>query len=570
MNSSVPWYFVPDWSRETLARLRRARLPIGETCLGVRSIACMILTAGSILTATPALAAAPATVEKWDVFELELKGPSDGNPFTDVRVGAVFTDGTRTHEVAGFYDGEGIYRVRFMPEAVGNWRYETKANRWELTGQTGSFAVTPASKGNHGPVHVHNTFHFAYADGTPFKQIGTTIYNWLDTPEEVQEQTLKTLAEAPFNKARMLITQQPDGYRKSIAPTRWPYVGKPPRDWDFTRFNPEYFRHYEQRLVQLRKLGIEADLILFNPYGKPWGFDTMGAANDERYLRYIIARFAAYRNVWWSIANEYDFARVKTTAEWDRYFEIVQDADPYGHLRSIHNGALIYDHNKPWVTHVSMQNGAAVEEPGRAEMYRGVYRKPVVYDEVKYEGDSHYRWGNLSGPEMVHRFWCGTVAGTYVGHGDYFYTAETDTWTSFGGALKGQSAPRLAFLRKVMEDGPNEGIDPIDKWQDPNTGGVPGVYYLTYFGREKPASWEFKLYKNGVADGQKYKVEVIDTWDMTITAIEGEFVTKKKDNYHFIDAQGRTVTLPGKAGMAVRVRRLGADRAPVKTELPGD
>jgi hypothetical protein len=39
-------------------------------------------------------------------------------------------------------------------------------------------------------------------------------------------------------------------------------------DWDFTRFNPEFFRHYEKRIGQLRDLGIEADLILFNPYGR--------------------------------------------------------------------------------------------------------------------------------------------------------------------------------------------------------------------------------------------------------------------------------------------------------------
>jgi len=57
---------------------------------------------------------------------------------------------------------------------------------------------------------------------------------------------------------------------------------------------------------------------------------------------------------------------------------------------------------------------------------------------------------------------------------------------------------------------------------------------------------------------------------MTVTPVEGEFVTKKKDNYHFIDAQGRSVGLPGKAGMALRLRRLGADGAPVKTELPTD
>ena len=511
----------------------------------------------------------PRSVEKWGIFELELKGPTDGNPFVDVRFSAVFTDGTRTHDVAGFYDGDGVYRVRFMPEAVGAWRYETKSNRWELTGKLGTFNVTPATKGNHGPVRVHNTYHFAYADGTPFKQIGTTIYNWLDTPEELQEQTLKTLAGAPFNKARMLLTQQPTPYQTKFIPPRWPFVGKPPRDWDLTRFNPDYFRHYEQRIAQLRDLGIEADLILFNPYGK-FGFETMDAAGDERYVRYDVARFGAFRNVWWSLANEYDFLRTKTEADWDRIGALIQTCDPYNHLRSIHNGALIYDHNKPWVTHVSMQNGAAVEEPGRAEMYRGVYRKPIVYDEVKYEGKSPYRWGNLSGEEMVHRFWCGTVAGTYVGHGDYFFTTVEDTWTSFGGVLTGQSAPRLAFLRRILEDGPADGIDPIDKWQDVTTAGVPGIYYLTYFGREKPTVWEFKLYKNGVTEGQRYQVDLIDTWEMTITPIEGEFVTKKKDGYYFVDAKNRTVLLPARPGMAIRVRRLGADGAPVKTELPTD
>ncbi len=525
----------------------------------------LLIAFASVVRAEEAVA--PKSVARWDIFELELKGPSEGNPFVDVRFSAVFTNGARTVDVPGFYDGEGVYRVRFMPEQVGTWRYETKSNRWPLTGKTGSFTVTSAGKGNHGPVRVFNTYHFAYADGTPFKPIGTTIYNWLDTPEEVQEETLKTLASAPFNKARMLLTQQPESYQKKFAPPRWPFAGKPPHDWDFTRYNPEYFRHYEKRIGQLRELGIEADLILFNPYGK-WGFETMDAASDERYLRYVIARFAAFRNVWWSMANEYDFLRAKQESEWDRIFQIVQQADPYNHLRSIHNGSLIYDHNKPWVTHVSMQNGAAVEEPGRAEIYRDVYRKPIVYDEVKYEGKSPYRWGNLSGEEMVHRFWCGTVAGTYVGHGDYFFTTVEDTWTSFGGKLTGQSAPRLAFLRKVMEDGPAEGLDPIDKWQDPTAAGKPGEYYLIYFGREKPTSWAFRLYKNGVTDGMRFKVEVLDTWEMTATPVDGEFVTKKKNNYDFADAQDRVVTLPGKSGMALRIQRVGGGAG--KTELPTD
>jgi hypothetical protein len=508
---------------------------------------------------------APApTVEQWGVWELELAGPKEGNPFVDVRFSAEFTNGSKTIEADGFYDGDGVFRVRFMPDRIGTWRYATKSNRWPLTGQTGSFNVTPAAKGNHGPVRVRNTYHFAYADGTPYKQIGTTIYNWVDTPESVQEETLKTFATAPFNKARMLITQQPTPYKKEFAPPRWPFAGKPPQDWDFSRFNPDFFRHYEQRIGQLRDLGVEADVIIFNPYGK-FGFETMDAASDERYVRYVVARFGAYRNVWWSLANEYDFLRTKTESDWERIGQLVQRIDPYNHLRSIHNGAMIYDQNKPWITHVSMQNGLAVESPASAEIYRDAYRKPIVYDEVKYEGQSPYRWGNLSGQEMVHRFWCGTVAGTYVGHGDYFLVNE-DTWTSFGGTLKGTSAPRLAFLRKIMEEGPSEGIDPIDRWQDPRVGGKPGDYYLIYFGRETPASWAFRLYKNGLVNGMKFKVEVIDTWAMTITPVDGEFVIEKKDSYDFVDTKGRTIPLPGKPGMALRIRRLGADGNPAKVE----
>ena len=497
----------------------------------------------------------PPAVEQWGTYEITLKGPADGNPFVEVRLSAVFDNGHRQLEVPGFYDGDGVYRIRFMPEAQGRWRYETRANRWELTGKSGEFTATPPGKGNHGPVRVANTYHFAYADGTPFKQIGTTIYNWIDTPEELQEETLRTLAAAPFNKARMLLTQQPTPYRNKYAPVRWPFAGTPPHDWDLTRFNPEYFRHYEKQIARLRDLGIEADLILFNPYGK-WGFETMDAEGDDRYVRYVVARFAAFRNVWWSLANEYDFLRTKTDADWDRLGTLVQRSDPFDHLRSIHNGTLLYDHNRPWVTHVSMQNGIAVETPGSAQIYRDVYRKPVVYDEVKYEGDAKFRWADLTGFDMVHRFWCGTAGGTYVGHGDYFNTLDEDTWTSFGGTLLGTSAPRLAFLRGILEDGPPEGLDPIDKWNDPDTVGQAGEYYLTYFGRSTPTSWAFQLYRRDVADGMRFTVDVIDVWNMTITPVAGEFVTRRKDNYHFVDLQKRSVPLPGKAGIAVRVRRV--------------
>src|SRR5882672_6084729 len=72
----------------------------------------------------------------------------------------------------------------------------------------------------------------------------------------------------------------------------------------------------------------------------------------------------------------------KIPAEWDRYFEILQSADPYGRLRSIHHSNKLYDHGKPWVTHVSIQGDDFQKTPE----WRQTWRKPVIFDECKYEG----------------------------------------------------------------------------------------------------------------------------------------------------------------------------------------
>jgi hypothetical protein len=524
-------------------------VPSLRNFIGVSPRLLAVLCLGPI---TPTLrSAAPATVEQWDVFELTLTGPSRGNPFIEVELSARFTQGDRAVQAAGFYDGDGVYKVRFMPEAIGAWRYETTSNRSELNGQTGIFTATPPAKGNHGPVRVAHTYHFAYADGTSYFPLGTTCYSWTHRSDAQEELTLKTLATAPFNKIRMGVFPQSLVERGLRF---FPFTGTPPRAWDTTRFNPAFFRHLEQRIAQLRGLGIEADLILFHPYDSTWGFNSMDAASDDRYVRYVVARLAAFRNVWWSLSNEYDFNHDKTEADWDRLFHVVQAADPCGHLRSIHNGFRIYNHTLPWVTHASIQNGSAVLDPERAVLYRDVYRKPVVFDEVKYEGDSPRRWGQLSAEELVLRFWNGFVAGTYVGHGEIF-GSQPDSWLASGGELQGRSIARLAFLKKIVEAGPAEGIEPIDKWQERCTGGKPGEYYLVYFGTKTPTAWPFELYNTDLADGMKFTVEIIDTWNMTITPVDGVFEIGKRDSYVFAALNGRSVPLPGRPYLALRIRR---------------
>lgn len=495
-------------------------------------------------------------IEQWGVFEAAFEGPAEGNPFVDVELTAVFTQGSRSVKVCGFYDGEGIYRIRFSPPARGEWTYETRSNQPKLAGQTGSLKAIQPGKDNHGPVQAANTFHFAYADGTPYYPFGTTCYAWVHQTKDLQEQTLNTLSESLFNKIRFCVFPKWYAYNKSEPPL-YLFEGTPPSSWDFTRFNPKFFRHFEKRIQQLGDMGIEADIILFHPYDKGhWGFDRMSKEADDRYLRYVVSRLAAFRNVWWSMANEYDFMKEKTPADWDRFFQIVQANDPYGRLRSIHNGSLLYNHTQPWVSHASIQNGSAVEDYGRAVLYRDVYHKPIVFDEVKYEGNLPQRWGNLSAEEMVLRFWEGTIAGTYVGHGETYLDPNDIIWWAKGGLLHGQSPERLAFLRKIVQEGPSEGLEPIDKWQDCPFAGKRGEYYLGYLGRQTLGDWPFELYKAELSDGMKFKVEVIDTWNMTITPVEGVFEVKKRDGYVFADKNGRSVPLPGKPYIAMCIRRV--------------
>ncbi len=470
-------------------------------------------------------------VERWGVFEISLPGPTAGNPFADVRLGAHFRYSHRVIDVDGFYDGEGTYRVRFMPDEIGEWSYTTTSNVPALDAKTGSFTAVAPSAGNHGPVRVRYTSHFGYEDGTPYVPIGTTCYAWIHQGDKLEEQTLATLRSAPFNKMRMCVFPKSYAYNAN-EPVYYPFERDAAGKNDLARFNPKFFQHLEKRIRDLEALGIEADLILFHPDDR-WGYASMPPEANDRYLRYTVARLAAYRNVWWSLANEWDLVRTKTLADWDRFFRIVQESDPYQHLRSIHHSNVMYDHSKPWVTHVSIQ-GSDLE---KAREYVAQYRKPVVYDECKYEGNIRQRWGNISAQELVRRFWIGTVSGAYVGHGETFLDPNDILWWSKGGVLHGESPARIAFLRKILESAPAEGLNNVATYY--LGAGQEGRYYLFYFDVNQPAEYEFTL-----ANGPQFRADIIDPWEMKITPVSGTFTGR------FL------MKLPGKPHMAVRFERV--------------
>lgn len=128
----------------------------------------------------------------------------------------------------------------------------------------------------------------------------------------------------------------------------------------------------------------------------------------------------------------------------------------------------------------------------------------------------HQFWGNITGEEMVDCFRTGTVYGGYVGYGDTFKDPQDILWWAKGGTLRGESSSRLAFLRKILEDSPAEGLNSLDRfnYSKPPFVGKAHEHYLSYFGTHRPAWLPVNL-----PEGEQYKGEVVDAWEMTVTPL---------------------------------------------------
>ncbi len=497
-------------------------------------------------------------MKQFETYELQFNAPAPIGSQAQVDLTATFTIGDETKTVKGFYTGNDTYKVRFYPQKAGHYT-------WTIAGVvTASGEADCAPAEGHGMVQAVDC-RFAFEDGTPYYPMGTTIYALAHQDKALRETTMDSLAKAPFNKVRHCLFPKHYAYNHN-EPDFYPFEKKEDGSWDVHRPCFDYWTNMEDIICRLGAQDIETDLILFHAYDR-WGFCLMSMEENLVYLDYVLRRLSAIPCVWWSLANEYDIVFARTMEDWYTIEEFVAANDPYGHLLGNHNCMKMYDHTRPNITHASIQTPAMC----LTAEYRKRYNKPIMFDEIEYEGDIEHGWGNISGFELVNRFWKGTVWGAYGTHGETFYSEDEILWWARGGVLKGESPARLGYLKDFLYSLPGA-IEPWDEpifldFPEPPGGGhaafmalmnsldveektclawKDGMYrgcvgedvFMQYYGEKTPSVSAIRLPEDGT-----FTIEYIDVWEMTRTTF-AEGVSGKV-----------ALKMPGKQGIAVIATR---------------
>ncbi len=498
-------------------------------------------------------------MRQYETFELKFTGSAPVGSEAVVDLTATFSIDEESVCVKGFYAGEDTYVVRFYPTKAGHYT-------WQVAGvveATGEATCEPAQYP--GMVKAEGC-HFVYENGDPYYPVGTTIYALAHQDKALREQTMETLQTAPFNKVRHCLFPKHYDYNHN-EPEFYPFEKKEDGSWDVHRPCYDYWKNMEDIIFRLGAMGIETDLILFHAYDR-WGFCQMSMEENLVYLDYVLRRLAAVPFVWWSLANEYDIVFARTMEDWYTMEEFVVENDPYHHLISNHNCMKFYDYTRPNITHACIQTPAMC----LTAKYLNEYKKPVVFDEIEYEGDIEHGWGNISGFELINRFWKCCTCGGYGTHGETFYSEDEILWWARGGVLMGESQKRLGYFKDFLYSMPGA-FEPWDEpifldFPEPPVGGhgafmalmnslsveektnlawkdgffrghVGEDVYLQYYGEKCPSVSAIRLPQE-----ESFKIEIIDVWEMTRETF-AENVSGKV-----------ALKLPGKGGIAVVATRM--------------
>ena len=454
-------------------------------CVRPSAVTVVIVMCVAFVLPASAPAASPVPAARGPVFsvvELAFEGPACGPtdaPARDMTLTARFRheSGTPAVTVHGFWDGDGrggvrgnVFKVRFCPTTAGRWTLEAvESNVASLDGQREGAAVLATPSDHPGfwmpdPDSPDGRW-YRRSDGSHPYLYGNTHYTFLsrmtrDGPRRDDRgiaEDVRANARC-FRKLRFGV----HGGRYT-HPDAKPYVddaGRPTDDGDFShRPNPAWFHErVDAAVAAAYECDLVADIILSGPDTREARAALRagaGGGDPTPYLRYMAARYGAYPNVWFCLANEWNIKDPHFSAEAVRRAgRILRRYLPYPTPVSIHGRPADWDRalnaDPPWHDHVILQGKIKRLAKSADFIARNVARGggvPVVNDELGYEG----RGDEFSRDDVIEGHLGAFLGGGYgtTGHkpgsktGHYF-------WGGF--RLEEHTAARhLAWLRRIID-----------------------------------------------------------------------------------------------------------------------
>jgi hypothetical protein len=409
------------------------------------------------------------------VFELSSEeAAAHPNPYLTVRVEVEFRSPRyHTFRMPGFWDGGRRLVVRFAPTDPGEWAFRVTSNIQRFEGKEGTFPATESNfPGFLKPANVH---HWARVDELvkkPHLWMGDTLLTLPYIEREVFDKLAAARAEQKFTHLRGVV----------LGPPGKPGGAFPSAD----RPDPAVFRELDERILALNRKGIVVDLMpAYDQRQLSRLFPEW--AQRERYIRYLVARYAALDITWQGFEN---FERAPDgRAALKEIGLALKKLDPYQHPQSTGTDATSSPlAGDEWMNYLGSQSAA----DDLAAIEHQLYAMPQVgFGPAVTDADKMRRW-----------LWNATMDGQYPTLGN----SDPRQFDSPGAR---QMAVWFDFFSRTR----HWELEPYFDVDGGRAVALEGVEYIVYV--EKPGPVEVVVEKHG------YDV-------MWFNPITGESVKEKK------------------------------------------
>ena len=405
----------------------------------------LFLAGLALLLAAPAFAQTSDSDEPvpvWGRFEAAFTA-ADAPPKTSVEV--TFTGPSGEAEtVDGFWDGDGTWRVRFMPDTSGTWGYRTASDVQALDGIEGQFESEPAPGGGpffrHGAVEVSDDGRFLqHADGTPFFWLGDTAWNGalLATADD-WDAYLTTRKEQKFTAIQFVMTQWRTALGDAEGETAYAVEG------DGLQIHPEFFQRFDAYVNAVGAHGLLAAPVMLWALGDPEKYPVPGqlpTAQAAEIARYIKARYGAH-HVLWFLGGDENYGGEDRVAHWKQIGQEVFGEGDHAPV-TLHPQGMQWRfepfYDEPWLDLLIYQSGHG----DGAETLRWIHsgpvseawqetERPIINSEPPYEDHVAYQSGEPHTAYTVRRavYWsllnAPTAGVSYGAHGVWSWQTEPD------------------------------------------------------------------------------------------------------------------------------------------------